>query len=222
MVTFTGWEYRHWDAMLLLLADASLKYYTNKGVRATTVARDVFVDVQEGWESVFHSEKHELVEIWAEGKHLVALKLLLTSASKILKLNIEAENAATSLSSRIELKDASFNIVKIMVRFIYIGKVEPQLMVQRGIDIFLASHKYGVESLKALCEAEIVATQENWIKLLSAATDCDSEILAVKCADSIKRTMELRQENTTFFKRSFSESLDAPGQLFHGPGNSSS
>ncbi|EFJ28241.1 hypothetical protein SELMODRAFT_441307 [Selaginella moellendorffii] len=204
-----GWEYRHWDSMLKLLAEATIRHYVANNVKEPTVHENAIPEIiQKNWKSVFHSGKHETIELWAEGRHIEALKLLLSGASKILKLNIESN------SSRIDMKDASFNIVKAMVEFLYTGHLDASLIEQRGIDLFVAAHKYGVDVLKLRSEAAIVATPDNWIKLLSVATECNSDVLAWKCATSIKNLMDTRQDRGHTLRHSFSESHEAPQQLF--------
>ncbi|EFJ29741.1 hypothetical protein SELMODRAFT_440857 [Selaginella moellendorffii] len=208
-VKHTGWEYRHWDSMLKLLAEATIRHYVANNVKEPTVHENAIPEIiQKNWKSVFHSGKHETIELWAEGRHIEALKLLLSGASKILKLNIESN------SSRIDMKDASFNIVKAMVEFLYTGHLDASLIEQRGIDLFVAAHKYGVDVLKLRSEAAIVATPDNWIKLLSVATECNSDVLAWKCATSIKNLMDTRQDRGHTLRHSFSESHEAPQQLF--------
>ncbi|BBM98981.1 hypothetical protein MPTK1_1g17760 [Marchantia polymorpha subsp. ruderalis] len=203
-----GWEYRHWDAMLEVLSEATVQQLVEKGVKVPTIpAHSVSEVVQRNWDAVFNSGKHETIELTAEGKDVVALKLLVTGASKVLKMNLEH-------SSRMELKEASYNITKGLVHYLYVGKVEPHFMQQRGIDLFVTAHKYGVEALKHLCEANIVPNQDNWIKLLTAAVETDSQMLTLKTAQSIKDVMAERQSGQSFLTRGFSDIKDAPQQLF--------
>ncbi|KAL3699566.1 hypothetical protein R1sor_017588 [Riccia sorocarpa] len=178
-----GWEYRHWDALLLVLSEASVNQLVEKGVQVPTVPLTTVSEVvQKNWDAVFNSGKHETVELTAEGKDIVALKLLVTGASKVLKLNLEH-------SSRMEIKDASYNIAKALVHFLYVGKADPQFMLQRGIDLYITAHKYGVDSLKRVCEANVVPNQDNWIKLMTAAVESDSQVLTLKTAESIREIL---------------------------------
>lgn len=212
-----GWEYRHWDAMLKLLSEATLKQLSEKGVYQKDFVNQFPDVIKQGWNTVFQTGNHDLVQVCAEGAEMPALKLLLSESSKKLKINLES--MALSHSNSLELKDISFNIAKAMVKFIYTGAVDEEIMEHRGIDLFLAAHKYGVDSLKALCEAEIKPTQENWIKLLTAAIESNSDILVFKCARSIDNVMEKRQEEKHVFRKSFSGGdHDAPNQLFHAQG----
>jgi hypothetical protein len=55
---------------------------------------------------------------------------------------------------------------------------------------------------------------DNWIKLLNAATECNSEILVLKCAKSIKAEMGKRHSNLLDLTHSFSDIKLAPNQLF--------
>lgn len=209
-----GWEYRHWDPVLKLLAEATLRHLSKKGVHEKTPVHDIPDFVKQGWKSVFQSGNHNLVEVCAEGKDISALELLLSGASKKLKLNLE--RVAACHSNKLELKDTSFSIAKAMVKFIYTGSVDPEFMEHRGIDLFQAAHKYGVDALKALCEVQIKPTQENWIKLLAAASESDSDLLILKCARSIEDVMVKRQEGAHILRKSFSEYGHAgPNQLFH-------
>lgn len=78
-----GWEYRHWDDMLRVLADATIKHLSSK--QELRSARSPISVIQKNWAAVFESGKHETIEVWSEGKHLNVLKLLLTGASKVNK-----------------------------------------------------------------------------------------------------------------------------------------
>ncbi|CAM6074310.1 unnamed protein product [Sphagnum tenellum] len=205
-----GWEYRHWDGMLKLLAGATIDHYHGKNEPASP--RPMATTIQQNWAKVFESGKHELVEVWAEGKNITVLKLLLSEASKVLKLNLEI--AATSYSNRLDLNEASFNVVKAMVAFLYTGEVDHHFMEQRGLDLLLAAHKYGITSLVFICEDLIQATQDNWIKLLSVALECNSDKLALKCANSIKGVMDKRHESSHVLRTGFSDVQSSPNQLF--------
>jgi hypothetical protein len=205
-----GWEYRHWDEMLRVLADATIEHHAKspelKGERLP------YIVIQKNWGNVFASGKHETIEVWAEDKSITVLKLLLTGASKILKLNIE--NPDVQYSNRLDIKEASFNITKAMMKFLYTGKVEAEFLEHRGLDLLSAAHKYGIKSLMWVCEDSIRATPDNWIKLLSTAMECNSDMLALKCAQSIKEVMDERHEKHTSLKKSYSNMHNAPNQLF--------
>jgi hypothetical protein len=130
--------------MLKLLAGATIDHYHEK--KESTSPRPLAA-VQQNWAKVFESGKHELVEVWAEGKSITVLKLLLSGASKVLKLNLES--AAASYSTRLDLNEASFNVVKAMLAFLYTGEVDHQFMEQRGLDLLLAAHKVRIYHLYA-------------------------------------------------------------------------
>jgi hypothetical protein len=66
--------------MLKLLAGATIDHYHEK--KESTLPRPLAA-VQQNWAKVFESGKHELVEVWAEGKSITVLKLLLSGASKV-------------------------------------------------------------------------------------------------------------------------------------------
>jgi len=205
-----GWEYRHWDAMLLVLAEAAIELLGN--CAELKVDRSPHAVVQKNWAAVFASGKHETVDVWAEDKSITVLTLLLTGASKILKLNME--NPDVQYSNRLDIKEASFNITNAMMKYLYTGMVDTEFMHHRGVDLMAAAHKYGIVSLKRVCEDSIHATQDNWIKLLNAATECNSEILVLKCAKSIKAEMGKRHSNLLDLTHSFSDTKLAPNQLF--------
>lgn len=79
-----GWEYRHWDAMISVLAEATIHFYAAKDVKSPIHhPTAVSIIIQHNWDAVFKSGKHEVVELVAEGKDIVALKLLVTGASKV-------------------------------------------------------------------------------------------------------------------------------------------
>lgn len=58
---------------------------------------------------------------------------------QILKLNIE--NPDVQYSNRLDIKEASFNITKAMMKFLYTGKVEAEFLEHRGLDLLSAAHK---------------------------------------------------------------------------------
>lgn len=208
-----GWEYRHWDAVLLVLADAIVAKLTSEGVSTETKPeRHPYVVIQKNWTAVFESGKHETVEVWAENKSLTVLTLLLAGASHILRLNLESPDV--KYSNRLDIKEASFNITKAMIKFLYTGTVDAEFLGVRGLDLLSAAHKYGIKSLKWLCEDSIQATQENWIKLLNTSTECNSDVLSLKCAESIKEVMDKRHAKHVDFRKKFSDLKSAPNQLF--------
>jgi len=67
--------------MLKLLAGATIDHYHGKNEPASP--RPMATTIQQNWGKVFESGKHELVEVWAEGKNITVLKLLLSEASKV-------------------------------------------------------------------------------------------------------------------------------------------
>ncbi|KAG0605186.1 hypothetical protein M758_9G038000 [Ceratodon purpureus] len=205
-----GWEYRHWDDMLHILAEASIDHYGKSS--ELKAERSSYAQVQKNWAAIFASGKHETVEVWAEDKSITVLTLLLSGSSKILKLNLE--NPDVQYSNRLDIKEASFNITKAMMKFLYTGMVEAEFMKHRGLDLLSAAHKYGITSLKQVCEDSIFATQDNWIKLLNTATECNSDALALKCAESIKEEMTKRHDKHIDLSHTFSDVKHAPNQLF--------
>lgn len=83
-----GWEYRHWDTLLSLLAAATIKQASDADVHAATQEpgqphTDSLASIQKGWAAVFDTGVHDLVEVRAEGKEVLALKQILTHASKV-------------------------------------------------------------------------------------------------------------------------------------------
>jgi hypothetical protein len=208
-----GWEYRHWDKMLHLLAEAVIEALRKEGVSSELKPeRHPKHVTQKNWAAVFESRKHETVDVWAENKSITVLTLLLTGSSHILKLNLE--NPDVQYSNRLDIREASFNITEVMMKFLYTGAVDASFLEHRGLDLLSAAHKYGIKSLKWLCEDSVHATQENWIKLLNTATECNSNVLALKCAESIKEVMDRRHAKHVDFRKKFSDIKTAPNQLF--------
>lgn len=54
------------------------------------------------------------------------------------------ESAGAFFTTRLDIKDASFNVLKTMMHFLYTGEVEEHFMEHRGLDLLLAAHKVGV------------------------------------------------------------------------------
>lgn len=208
-----GWEYRHWDNMLQLLAEAVVEALRKEGVSSEVKPeRHPNGVIQKNWAAVFESGKHQTVDVWAENKSITVLTLLLSGASHILKLNLE--NPDVQYSNRLDIREASFHITEVMMKFLYTGAVDASFLQHRGLDLLSAAHKYGIKSLKWLCEDSIHPTQENWIKLLNTATECSSNVLTLKCAESIKEVMDKRHEKHIDFRKNFSDLKGAPNQLF--------
>lgn len=108
-------------------------------------------------------------------------------------------------------------VVKKMMEYIYTGKVDPAFIQARGVDLFNAAHLYGVESLKHACESLIVCTPDNWIKVMTAAVNSASDVLALKCSRSVHDVLEKRvDEKRSLQKTTFALGIadDAPTQLF--------
>lgn len=209
-----GWEYRHWDDVINLLAQAQaseLEEVSDVRVHEASVP----AIVQQSWAKLFATGKHELVEVWADGHYLSVLQSLLITNSRVLKFNIET---ATLLGTkRVEIKEASFTVVKKMIEFMYTGTVDPEFLEQRGVDLLKAAHVYGMDALKSLCESLIVCTPDNWIKVLQAAIDTGSDVITLKCSHSIHLFMNQRLDHKHVVKPIFSEGIHpdgGPNQLF--------
>lgn len=70
--------------MIKVLAEATIQHFAAKKLKAPAHHPDaVSHTIQQNWDAVFSSGKHDLVELVAEGKDIVALKLLVTRASKV-------------------------------------------------------------------------------------------------------------------------------------------
>ncbi|CAI5531842.1 unnamed protein product [Closterium sp. Naga37s-1] len=202
-----GWDYRHWDAMLDLLADTTVAELAGRPFHGPGPAQ--LPAVADGWAAVFGSGGHELVEVWAEGKHIDVLKMLLVVPSK--RFKFELEKAATVSPGRLEITDASFNVVKAVMEFLYTGHVSREFMGHRGVDLLLAAHKYEVFALQKLCEEQLEPTPETWIKMLTAALECDADALVLKVARSIHSVMNTRHATRLFVKQPFSASIHPEG-----------
>lgn len=206
-----GWDYRHWDKVLELLSEATLKEFekdyeaTSEPADPSLISQQVISSVQDGWTTVYKSGKHEIVELWAEGHCIPVLKELVNSSSKVLKFNVEK---GILTSERIDLKEASLTVANAMVEFIYTGKVEEKFMEYRGIDLFIVASKYCVKELRKLCEESITAHPDTWIKLLSAATEFDSRLLTWKCTSSIYETMAGRSAAKHFVRPIFWNAIE--------------
>eukprot|EP00850_Spirogloea_muscicola_P013532 SM000092S24500 [mRNA] locus=s92:351482:353338:+ [translate_table: standard] len=211
-----GWEYRHWDAVLELLAAAGAAQLEKKGVTEVPLdAAAVLSEVQRGWAAIYRARDHELVEVWAEGSWVPALKLLLYESSKLFKANIEPMTALSA--ARLHIKDASFPIVQMLIQFIYTGHLDTDYLERRGLDLLRLAHKYSVTSLVKLCEQHITIEPENWIKVLHVAIECKSELLGLKCYRSIRDEMARRVEKALVHTMSYSDRLaptGGPQQLF--------
>ncbi|CAI5514690.1 unnamed protein product [Closterium sp. Naga37s-1] len=202
-----GWDYRHWDAMLDLLAETTVAELAGHPFHGPGPAQ--LPAVADGWAAVFGSGGHELVEVWAEGKHIDVLKMLLVVQSK--RFKFELEKAAAVSPGRLEITDASFNVVKAVMEFLYTGHVSKEFMGHRGVDLLLAAHKYEVFALQKLCEEQLEPTPETWIKMLAAALECNADALVLKVARSVHAVMNTRHATRLFVKQPFSASIHPEG-----------
>ncbi len=96
---------------------------------------------------------------------------------QVLSLNLEA--AALSYSSRLDLNEASFNVVNAMVAFLYTGEVDHHFMEQRGLDLLLAAHRVRIcpfssdvpqgssVLLSVIIKSQILTLLTFWVVLLS-------------------------------------------------------
>eukprot|EP00271_Cylindrocystis_brebissonii_P000649 TRINITY_DN1078_c0_g2_i1.p1 TRINITY_DN1078_c0_g2~~TRINITY_DN1078_c0_g2_i1.p1 ORF type:complete len:351 (-),score=79.74 TRINITY_DN1078_c0_g2_i1:787-1839(-) len=208
-----GWEYRHWDPLLLLLAEAQVKELQQEDLDVRFQEASIPLSVLQGWTRLFQSGQHEVVELWAEGSYVSVLKEMLVANSEVLRKNLELDT-----SGRLDIRDTSFTVVTKIVEFLYTGSVEPEFMQARGCDLFHAAHIYGLDALARYCEPLIVCTPANWIKTLSAALQSDSHPLALKCAASIEAELGKRREHHEQHQWVFSELLHPEG----GPPNTAS
>jgi hypothetical protein len=96
---------------------------------------------------------------------------------QVLSLNLEA--AALSYSSRLDLNEASFNVVNAMVAFLYTGEVDHHFMAQRGLDLLHAAHRVRIFPfssdvpqgssvlLSVIIKSQILTLLTFWVVLLS-------------------------------------------------------
>ena len=55
-------------------------------------------------------------------------------------LALKVESATAFSAQRMELKEASFPVVRAMVEFLYTGNTDPEFMQTRGVDLYKAAH----------------------------------------------------------------------------------
>ena len=55
-----------------------------------------------------------------------------------LALNVESATAFSA--QRMELKEASFPVVRAMMEFLYTGNTDPEFIQSRGVDLYKAAH----------------------------------------------------------------------------------
>ena len=87
----SGWEYRHWDALIQALAVAT-EEETPPIPDLRIPQAEVPLVVQQGWASTFGeggTEGPETVEVWAEGHYLTVLKAILVNSSKVQRKSIQ-------------------------------------------------------------------------------------------------------------------------------------
>lgn len=213
-----GWEYRHWDPVLEALSAATVAELEGEVAERGPPRSHAYSTalLQKAWGAVWASGGHDVVEVSAEGTYMQVLKQLLVHGSKTLRFNIEPATAL--MAERLELKEASAPVARAMMGFLYTGLVDPPFMETRGVDLYNAASKYGVEALQHLCEKEIVINPENWIKVLTAAVNSDSDVLSLSVAKSVHGAMHKRAEmHAPAPSQSFSHDIHpdgGPEQLF--------
>jgi len=69
-------------------------------------------------------------------------------ARQILKLNLE--NPDVQYSNRLDIREASFHITQVMMKFLYTGTVDASFLEHRGLDLLSAAHKVSILSIFSL------------------------------------------------------------------------
>ncbi|GAQ85357.1 hypothetical protein KFL_002310130 [Klebsormidium nitens] len=217
-----GMEYRHWDAMLSVLAAATIKQASNADVHAATQEAEhtaSLAALQQGWAAVFDSGAHELVDLRAEGKDIPALKQIVMHSSKRWKREIESQDstARSSLTRGgllLEVKEASYTVIQHLVRYLYSGLGDDEFVKTRGADVFLAAYRYEIPDVCQVLEKKLDITPDNWIKVLSVAIVAGSSLLTLRVAQSIKHLLDKRLSFSHIRRPSFSYMELPPHQPF--------
>lgn len=130
--------------------------------------------------AALESDELKDVKFQIDGKLLKAHKSVLAARSPVFK-KMFLTNMKESKSNEVVISDISHDTFDEMLFFIYTGKVSSNFHIV-VMELFAASHKYQIESLRKVCEAEVSAnlSEENAAAVLEFANiyDCDESLKA--------------------------------------------
>ena len=123
-----------------------------------------------------------------DGKELKAHKNILASASSAFAAMFKHDMVEKN-SNIVKIADFEYDVIKEMLRFIYMGEVENIKSI--SIELFLAADKYDIQSLRNKCANYIAnnITVDNAIKIYDLANKFNAEKLKTRAMDFLKSTI---------------------------------
>jgi len=149
---------------------------------STTPDPDLHLDLGK----LLTSKRHADVTFLVEGESIVAHKAVLSARCQYFERMFESD-VKENISNQIEVTDIDSAVFKEMLLFLYSGQ-PPKLSAVKALNLLSAADKYGIESLKKVCES-IVCDNLN----------SDIAVEALVLAKNIS-CLTLKEEATNYLK----------------------
>ena len=90
---------------------------------------------------------------------------------------------------RIVIKDVDSDVFEGLLHFIYAGQIEPELLEEKGEELYCAADKYNVQDLLLICESHLLKNVkvENALVMYDLAQRHPESLLAKKSSEIIAR-----------------------------------
>ena len=160
-------------------------------------------------ENLFLEDQHSDVRLVTQcGKELKAHKVILASRSQTFQAMFNHDMVENNLNI-VKIPDVDYEVLKQMLRFIYMGQVENMKTV--ATDLFIAADKYDIQDLKGKCTHYIAEsiTVENVIPIFELAAKYNAEQLKTRAMHFVKSNIAQIMK-TDIFK----EKLQVLGPLY--------
>ena len=134
----------------------------------------------------------------SRGKELKAHKCILAARSSIFEAMFKHDTIENK-TSIVDIKDIEYDVLKEMLRYIYVGKVENIKTV--ASDLLIAADKYDIQDLKSKCENCIGnnISVENAVQIFDLADRYNASRLKNRVMSFMKSNID-RIEKTDAFK----------------------
>lgn len=170
------------DKLDSYLVKGSLELDVKVCIKRTLLLKNVtyrFIDtlnqLSDNFRQALEDEEFKDVKFIVNQKEIPAHKVVLAARSPVFK-KMFITNMTEAQTNHVVITDISHDIFEEMLFFIYTGKTSEKFSMF-AIELLAAAHKYQIENLKKLCEAEISKnlTEENAGAVLKSANlfDCD-------------------------------------------------
>uniref|UniRef100_A0A0N5BQ02 BTB domain-containing protein n=1 Tax=Strongyloides papillosus TaxID=174720 RepID=A0A0N5BQ02_STREA len=100
-------------------------------------------------------------KIICEDREFLVHKFILASQSPVFMDIFKSSSGKKEIEDVIKIVDSKQEFVEKMIEYIYCGNLGKDLSVDESIGLLHLAHKYDIESLKLLCERELVDKLNN-------------------------------------------------------------